>query len=96
MIVYYRKGFIKELERVPHNVRKAFAVAVAGITQASQLGEVGNLKKLRGYSNVYRLKLSDHRAVFLTVERGQAVEFLYIASRGEVYSKKYKAIIDGL
>lgn len=96
MIVHYRKGFIKDLKRVPQQVLKAFACAVGEITQATHLVEVGNLKKLKGYTNVYRLRLSDHRAVFLTVEQDSAVEFLYIASRGEVYSKKYKAIIEGL
>lgn len=97
MNVSYRKGFLKDLERTHADVRRAFVLALQEIKASRHLSELSNIKKLQGrYKYVYRLRLLNHRAVFVFIESEEGIEFLYIAPRNEAYSKKFQALLRGL
>jgi mRNA interferase RelE/StbE len=53
------------------------------VEQASHLGHIANLKKLRGGGNYYRIRVGDYR-MGLTVE-GDAATFVRFLHRKDIY-----------
>lgn len=49
---------------------------------------------MSGYKNVYRIRISEYRAIFVC-EKEDTLFFEFIASRGDVYSKKHTDSIKG-
>ena len=61
---------------------------------ADPVEEIGNCMKMSGYMQVYRIRISDHRAIFI-LRTASSLFFQYIVSRGEVYGKKYRELLKG-
>lgn len=47
--------------------------------------DVSNLKKLKGYKNLYRLRIDDYRVVFAFIPEKNIIAITFIAHRREVY-----------
>ncbi|ERM93290.1 plasmid stabilization protein [Caldanaerobacter subterraneus subsp. yonseiensis KB-1] len=47
----------------------------------------GDVKFLKGYSNLYRLKVGDCRIIFTIDENEELIRILVIGNRGDVYKK---------
>jgi mRNA interferase RelE/StbE len=82
--VRFRESFVRDLRNIKDNglltrVRELIEL----VEQAHHLGQVANLKKLRGGGNYYRIRVGDYR-LGLTVE-GDAVSFVRFLHRKDIY-----------
>lgn len=94
MNVNYSKRFIKQVEKLDLRTKKLLANTIIEIRKLNKISETPNCIKMSGYKKVYRIRISEHRAIFLHEEE-DSIFFEYIASRGDTYTKKYKALIKG-
>ena len=62
MKLSYLKSFEKATSKI-RDKKLALAIyfAIQSVKQASNLAEIPNLKKLKGFSNAYRLRVGDYR-----------------------------------
>lgn len=92
MRVDYSKSFIKAASKLSGKLRDSLQRAVKEVKQANRLEEITDCKKLVGYNSVYRIRIGNHRVLFvcrIDVDKGLAV-FEYLLPRGQVYSKEIK------
>jgi mRNA interferase RelE/StbE len=62
MKVRFDKSFVKALDRIQDpNVLKRIESVLLKAEKASALSELTNLKKLKGYTSYYRIKIGDYR-----------------------------------
>ncbi len=92
MRVEYSKRFIKQAEQLDKRTKKALGSAIKKTKQAESLENILNCIKLSGHKKVYRIRISNHRAIFVQ-EIDDTLFFEFIVSRGEVYDKKYKDLL---
>ena len=86
MEVVFTKRFSKQIDEISNNSLKSkLAQAVRNVMQASTLQEIANLKKLKGYSTAYRIRIGDYR-IGLFIEE-QVATFAYLAHRKDIYSR---------
>jgi mRNA interferase RelE/StbE len=62
---------------------KAVTSVISNIEQAKSLREVRNIKKLKGYKNIYRIRIRDYRLGF-KVEKG-VVQLARFLNRKDIY-----------
>lgn len=80
----YRKKFLKELSRIPAQVRHDIEIfALEEVPQLSSIAQSGKIEKLKGYTNYYRVRFGSYR-VGLRVE-GDTVIFERALHRKEIY-----------
>jgi mRNA interferase RelE/StbE len=85
--VRYTKTFLKELARLPKNVRgRAEAIVFGGeIKEDPYLN--GKTQKLSGFKSFYKIRIGDYRIGLLIDEDNQIIEFQRILHRREIYRK---------
>ncbi|MDQ3830054.1 MAG: type II toxin-antitoxin system RelE/ParE family toxin [Candidatus Tectomicrobia bacterium] len=84
MTVRFKESFVRDLRNIKDKgllirVRELIEL----VEQVQHLGQVANLKKLRGGGNYYRIRVGDYR-LGLTVE-GDAVTFVRFLHRKDIY-----------
>ena len=84
MTVRFKESFVRDLRAIKDKglltrVRELIEL----VEQAQHLGQVANLKKLRGGGNYYRIRVGDCR-VGLAVE-GDAITFVRFLHRKDIY-----------
>ena len=84
MTVQFTESFVRALRNIKDKglltrVRELIEV----VEQAQHLGQVANLKKLRGGGNYNRVRVGDYR-IGLTVE-GDAITFVRFLHRKDIY-----------
>lgn len=94
MIVNYSKRFIKQAEKLDDKTKKVLAGAIKKAKEAESISDIPNCIKLSGYKQVYRIRVSNHRAIFVQEIDG-ALFFEYIADRNEIYNRKFKNLLKG-
>jgi mRNA interferase RelE/StbE len=82
--VQFTESFVRDLRNIKDKglltrVRELIEV----VEQAQHLGQVANLKKLRGGGNYYRIRVGDYR-IGLTVE-GDTITFVRFLHRKDIY-----------
>lgn len=95
MKVRVSKAFIKTIPKLPKDTQLAVARLITLMEEVDTCTEIPNSKKLKGYKSVYRVRLNDYRVVYIVQQR-DTLYLSFIAPRGEVYSKKYSHLIEGL
>jgi mRNA interferase RelE/StbE len=85
MIVTFDKSFSKSLDKISNPIAlKNTAKAIEKCEKAIDLKEISNLKKLKGYKNLYRIKIGDYR---IGIEiQDDSVDFIIIAHRKDIYN----------
>lgn len=79
--IIIKKKAKKFIDRLPVNERKRVVSAIG------QLPNGEDIKKLRGHSNLLRLRVGNYRVVY-TVVNGQLIVYVIdIDNRGEVYKR---------
>jgi mRNA interferase RelE/StbE len=75
---------IKQLSRIPAK----FAAKIDELIQqlASEPRPAG-CKKLQGYENVYRVRYSDYRVLYIINDNNLIIEVIQIGNRRDVYDK---------
>ena len=84
MTTGFRKSFGRDLKRINDQrlldrVRKV----IEEVEAADDLQEVGNLKKMTGTSNLYRIRVGDYRIGIAVA--GDSVEFVRCLPRRDLY-----------
>ncbi|WP_211638161.1 type II toxin-antitoxin system RelE family toxin, partial [Porphyromonas levii] len=87
MKVDYSKTFIKQAMKLDKVTKSLLQKSVTETKEASSLSETGNCIKMSGYKSVSRIRISDHRAIFVHVD-DEAIFFEYIVTRGQAYDKE--------
>lgn len=78
--IKYEKNCLKYLIRLPKNTR------IRIISAINQL-PFGDVKRLQGIPDSYRLRVGDYRIIFCKNDEQLIISILEIASRGEVYKR---------
>jgi mRNA interferase RelE/StbE len=82
--VEFRESFTKDLRAVTDKpVLRRVRELIEAVEKAQNLGEVGNLKKLKGGGSYFRVRVGEYRAG-LRVE-GDKVIFIRFLNRKEIY-----------
>lgn len=90
MKVEYSKAFVKAVKKLLGKLLDSVKDTIVQVKKAENLGQLNNCEKLKGYKNIYRLRIGDLRAFFffrIEVE-GDTVFFEYLVPRGQAYNKK--------
>lgn len=94
MKVDYSRRFKKQAMRLDSVTKDLLSRSIQESKKASSITEISNCKKLSGYKKAYRIRVADHRAIFV-IEVDDILFFEFIVSRGEIYSKKYRELLQG-
>ena len=78
--IKYEKGCLKYLKKLDKKTQLRILKAI------NQL-PLGDVKKLQGNTEDYRLRVGKYRIIFSKDEKGLVINIIEIASRGEVYNR---------
>ncbi|TLU99134.1 type II toxin-antitoxin system RelE family toxin [Dyadobacter luticola] len=79
----YTRAFIRDTKKLPEDIRADIKAIIEQVNLAAGLVEIGNLKKMKGFSNAYRVRIGDYRiGIFLEED---TVIFARVLHRKEVY-----------
>jgi mRNA interferase RelE/StbE len=80
----FRKSFTRDLKKLKDNeVLNRVRQVIEEVEAATHLQGVGDLKKMSGTTNFYRIRIGDYR-IGIAVE-GDVVEFVRCLSRRDLY-----------
>lgn len=95
MKVEYSKSFQKAVLKLSGKYRKSVAEVIKEVKNASSIEDITDCKKLKGFQNIYRIRIGGFRAFFLFKIIIDTVVFQYLVSRGEAYNKEYETKLRG-
>ena len=78
--VNYNKDCLKYLKKLNRETQLRIIKAINELP-------FGDIKKLKGSSSYYRLRIGDYRVIFDREDSNFAIKVIQIASRGDVYKK---------
>jgi mRNA interferase RelE/StbE len=82
--VRFKESFVRDLRNIKDKgLLTRLKELIELVEQVQHLGQVANLKKLRGGGNYYRIRVGDYR-IGLSVE-GDAVTFVRFLHRKDIY-----------
>jgi len=82
--VWFKESFVRDLRNITDkDLLTRVRELIELVEHAPHLGQVANLKKLRGGGNYYRIRVGDYR-IGLIVE-GDAVTFVRFLHRKDIY-----------
>lgn len=76
-------SFERDTRKSPKQIVFKLKELLDAITNAQNLTEIPNVKKLAGYKNAYRIRLDDFRVGFIL--EGEVVILVRLLSRKDVY-----------
>jgi mRNA interferase RelE/StbE len=77
------KSFKKDLGKVPELIRHRVPEVICACEQAKSVRELPGIKKLKGNTHAYRIRIGDYRVgIFVGVSR---VVFVAISNRKDFY-----------
>jgi mRNA interferase RelE/StbE len=80
----FTESFLKDLRNVrDKGLLRRVKELIENVEQAPNLGELNNIKKLKGGGHYYRVRMGDYR-VGLTIEN-EVVTFVRFLNRKEIY-----------
>jgi mRNA interferase RelE/StbE len=84
MRVLFREGFLKDVEALNDSaLKKRVRKAIVQVEQATALKDIGNLKKLKGGDQYYRIRIGDYRLGLVLEEN--SVVFTRCLHRKDIY-----------
>lgn len=85
MIVSFKKVFLKDLEKLNEDdARKIQKIVFDSFPKATNLSELPNVKKLKGNSSFYRMRVGDYR-IGLEVRSPVQIVFYRVLHRKDIY-----------
>jgi mRNA interferase RelE/StbE len=80
----FASRFYKDIDKISQaTVKTAISAVIKQIEDSKQLSEIKNIKKLKGHSIAYRIRIGDYRiGIFY---ENDIVEFIRIAHRKDIY-----------
>lgn len=84
MNIKFESRFEKDIKSIKdRNLLKKLQQIILDCKQAETLGQINNLKKLRGYDSLYRIRLGDYRVGVEVVEN--EIIFTRFLHRKDIY-----------
>ncbi len=78
MEIQYSKSAMKSIKEMNNPYKSRIKTAIEKIPQ-------GDIRKLQGYNNMYRLRIGDYRIIYKTTENGIYIDG--VLPRGEAYKR---------
>ncbi len=86
MEVLYEKSFLRDLKKVPdQKIKDQLFDIIQTIKQSNRLHLIENIKKLKGHSSAYRLRVGAYRLGFFAEEK--QVVFSRFLHRKDIYKR---------
>ena len=80
------KAFARDFRKIKsRELALAISETIEQVSEASNIKEIANLKKLTGYRSAFRIKIGDYR-IGVIIEKG-IVNFVAFAHRKEIYKR---------
>jgi mRNA interferase RelE/StbE len=84
LIVKFSKNFSKDLEKVKDsNIKNDIIETIIVLENAENLTSISNIKKMKGHSEAYRLRIGKFRIGFYF--DGETIELGRFAKRDDIY-----------
>jgi len=81
----YKKTFLKDLLKLPSYYREQVEKLVfEKIPNLSNVSEIPNIKKMKGYQDYYRIRIGDYRVGYKIEKKGRVI-FYRVKSRSDIY-----------
>lgn len=85
MEVRYKRSFLKQLAKLPAQVRSGIeAFAFDELPTSQSLISLGKVEKMRGYLGYYKVRFGSYR-VGLATDEGGVVTVMVVLHRREIY-----------
>jgi mRNA interferase RelE/StbE len=85
LIVSFKKAFLKDLEKLNEDdARKIKRIVFDSFPKVTNLSELPNLKKLKGNSPFYRMRVGDYR-IGLELRSADQIVFYRVLHRKDIY-----------
>lgn len=85
--IRYTRTFLKELARLPNNVRKRVEPVAFGEEIKEDPFLQGKTQKLSGYQSFYKIRVGDYRIGLFIDTQTNIVEFQRVLHRRDIYRK---------
>lgn len=83
----YTRTFLKEMSRLPDNIRKQVEAIAFGEEIKEDPYLAGKTQKLSGYQTFYKIRIGDYRIGIHIDTADHLVEFQRVLHRREIYRK---------
>ncbi len=84
MKVLFTNQFEKDIRKIKNrDLARNIENVILSVKNAPGIGEINNLRKLKGYQNAYRIRIGDYRMGIYINE--DVVEFACFMNRKEIY-----------
>ncbi|MFH0788652.1 MAG: type II toxin-antitoxin system RelE/ParE family toxin [Pseudomonadota bacterium] len=87
MKVLYTKSFDKDLESIQHDadIKQRLTSLIEDLKKLENIYEIKTIKKIEGYPNYFRIKISDFRLGFKVVNN--ELELIRFLHRKDIYRR---------
>lgn len=82
--VVLTKRASKGLEKAPEHIRKRFVEAIDVLRQSFAPIKLFDVKKLKGYTDTYRIRVGDWRMIYELRRKEATIVILEIGPRGRI------------
>jgi mRNA interferase RelE/StbE len=81
----FTNRFYKDIDKITQvTVKSGIASIIKQVEEAGRLSEIKNIKKLKGHSIAYRIRIGEYRiGIFY---ENDVVEFIRVAHRKDIYN----------
>lgn len=86
--IQYEKGCLKYLKKLDKNSQLRIIKAINNLPG-------GDVKKLQGVTDDYRLRIGDYRVVFTKDDEESSIDIIEIAPRGDIYKRYWLKAANG-
>lgn len=90
MEIEYSREFIKNAKLLTGKLRESLQQVIMEVKNATDVHQLSDCKRLKGFKSIYRIRLGDSRVFFqfhVKIANGK-VFFILISNRGQAYSKE--------
>lgn len=84
----FKNSSLKALQKLKdEDVKNAIYEAILDVEQASNLIDIRNIKKLKGYTSYFRIRAGNHRIGIKWEEEEKTLYFVTFDHRKDIYKK---------
>jgi mRNA interferase RelE/StbE len=84
MKIIYERSFLKDIQKISDkNLLDKIDIMIESVKKATEINEIKNIKKLKGHTTAYRMRLGDYRLGFFL--ENNALIFTRFLHRKEIY-----------
>ena len=86
MKIAYKNSFLKSLQKLKEaDIKEAIFEAIVNAEQAEVLMEIRNIKKLKGYTSYFRIRVGNYRIGMKWEESEKTLYFVTFDHRKDIY-----------